>query len=89
MFAKTAAAARFFEIALQPWQVAAGRQVEVQDRVAIARDGLAQVGGDGVDQAALDAGFGQHAFALQRVLDTRRIMPVRDHRLQWRTGVFR
>ena len=88
MFDQAAAVARFFEIALQPLQVAAGREVEVHGRSAIASDGLAQIGGQRVDQAALDAGLSQHAFALQRMFDALPVAPMRDHRFQWCAGML-
>ena len=65
------------------------REIAAKHGIAVARDDLAQIRRGGVDRAAFDAGFGQHAFALQGVFGAGHIAPMRDHRLQWRTGVFR
>src|SRR3546814_17366779 len=40
-----------------------------------------------IDQAALDTGLRDHAFALPRVFDAGRVAPARDHRLERRPGV--
>src|SRR3546814_6391497 len=50
-------------------------------------DLVAQLGGEGIDQAALDTGLRDHAFALPRVFDAGRVAPARDHRLERRPGV--
>ena len=87
VFAETAALARFRERVAQPRQFASRREVEVQQGAAVARDGVAQVGGQRVDQAALDAGRGGDAFALQLMFATRCIAPMGDDGFQRRAGV--
>src|SRR3546814_10760509 len=42
---------------------------------------------EGIDQAALDAGLRDHAFALPRVFDAGRVAPACDHRLERSAGV--
>src|SRR5690606_26525289 len=67
--------------------LAARREVEMEQGTAVARDGVAQFGGECVDQAALDAGLRDHALALLRVFYTGRVVPACSHRLERRTGV--
>src|SRR3546814_2176194 len=70
-----------------PILLAARRDVEVEQGAAVARDGVAQLGGEGIGQAALDAGLRDHAFALPRVFDAGRVAPACDHRLERSAGV--
>src|SRR3546814_16839576 len=70
-----------------PILLAARRDVEVEQGAAVARDGVAQLGGEGIGQAALDAGLRDHAFALPRVFDAGRVAPACDHRLARSAGV--
>src|SRR3546814_2120825 len=66
VFGQAAACAWFRQRIAQARLLTARRDVEVEQGAAVARDGVAQLGGEGIDQAALDAGLRDHAFALPR-----------------------
>ncbi|MNS96981.1 hypothetical protein D3C72_1313000 [compost metagenome] len=87
MLTEAAALARLREIGQQACLVAARNQVQPQRGVAVAVDGVAQVGRKGVDQAAFDTVLAGHALALQRAELTVEAMPMCDDRLQRRTRV--
>src|SRR3546814_9220481 len=82
VFGQAAACAWFRQRIAQARLLTARRDVEVEQGAAVARDGVAQLGGEGIDQAALDAGLRDHAFALPRVFDAGRVAPACDHRLR-------
>src|SRR3546814_9402145 len=87
VFGEAAACAWFRQRIAQARLLTARRDVEVEQGAAVARDGVAQLGGEGIDQAALDAGLRDHAFALPRVFDAGRVAPACDHRLERSAGV--
>ncbi|ODU47491.1 MAG: hypothetical protein ABS96_05460 [Lysobacteraceae bacterium SCN 69-123] len=87
VLAEAASLARARQVGTQACRVAAGHQVQFQQRMAVAIDGFAQVGGDGVGQAAFDAVLAGHAFALQLLRPAMQVAPVRDDRLQRAAGM--
>src|SRR5690606_15482642 len=79
---QAALAPRPRQLALQPRTLAPGREVELNQRMPVACDELAQVGGDRVDQAAFDPVLRNHALALQCMHAPTGIAPMRNDRLQ-------
>ncbi len=86
MIAEAAGAAWLAEALAQPRFVATRHQIQMQGRFAVARDRVAQQGRQRVDQAALDAGGGDHAFALLGLPLAVGVAPVSDHRLERAAG---
>src|SRR3546814_1445412 len=64
VFGQAAACAWFRQRIAQAPLLAARRDVEVEQAAAVARDGVAQLGGEGIDQAALERS-GEHKSELQ------------------------
>lgn len=85
MLAETASLARLGQFGMHAFERAAGNQIQHEFGNAVRIDLRAQVRGQGIDQAALDAVRCGHAFALQCMLHAVAVLPVRNDRFQRRT----